>query len=247
MTTSSKPNRRSTTLINSKLEKNLAAYIAAATAAGGMLALAPSAEAKVVYTAANTVINGKTTLDLNHDGIADFVIGYQELDKSIVLFVGPQVAGNEMRLASGGAAAGFFGVPVGPGEKFAATNSYSWGLIMAVAGSYSVTWFFGPWANATNRYLGLKFLINGQVHYGWARLSVPDYIHGHAVILTGYAYETTPNTNIIEGHISGPEKADMLAPPDLLAPTPQGASLGMLARGADSLAIWRRDEESVTR
>jgi len=30
----------------------------------------------------------------------------------------------------------------------------------------------------------------------------------------------------------------------LLAPSDGAASLGMLARGAESLAIWRRDEEA---
>jgi hypothetical protein len=55
------------------LEKKLTAYIAAASAAGvGMAALTPSAEAKVVYTPTNTVINAATAIDLNHDGIADF-------------------------------------------------------------------------------------------------------------------------------------------------------------------------------
>lgn len=243
---SNSPRNRATAQINSRLEKSLAAYMAAAGAAGvGLLAAPQLAEGKVVYTPANIAVNGTTNIDLNHDGIADFVLGYHELDKSLVLAVGPLVTGNEMKLAEGGAAAGFFGVPVGPGGQFAATNSYSFGLIMAVAGSYSVTWFFGPWANATNRYLGFKFLINGQTHYGWARMSVADYIHGGQVVLTGYAYETTPNTPIIEGHISGPEKAGSFAPAEL-TPTPQSASLGMLARGADGLALWRREEEAAT-
>jgi hypothetical protein len=242
---SNSPCSRATAQINPRLEKNLAAYIAAAGAAGlGLLAAPQLAEGKVVYTPANIAVNGTTNIDLNHDGLADFVLGYHELDKSIVLAVGPLVTGNEMKLANGGAAAGFFGVPVGPGGQFAATNSYSFGLIMAVAGSYSVTWFFGPWANATNRYLGFKFLINGQTHYGWARMSVADYIHGGQVVLTGYAYETTPNTPIIEGHTHA-GNADNLSPSNLLVPSSQPASLGMLALGADALALWRREDDST--
>ena len=234
--------------VNAKLNQRLIAYVAAAGAAGvGLLAASQTAQAKIVYTPTNTAINGTTKIDLNGDGITDFVIDYQELDKSIVLAVRPLVTGNEMRTTGGGAAAGFFGVPVGPGEKFAATNSYSFGLIMAVAGSFSQTWFFGPWANATNRYLGFKFLINGQTHYGWARMSVGDYLHSSGkVVLNGYAYETTPNTTIIEGHISG-GTADNLAPADSLAPISQPATLGMLARGADSLVLWRRKDDVVAR
>jgi hypothetical protein len=245
-------NRRGTRAaapLNTKLDRSLAAYMAAAGAAGVSLLAVQPAQARIVYTPANTVIQGTSTLlDLNHDGVADFALGFHELDKSIILAVGPKVAGNAIRLGNaGGAAAGFFGVPVGPGEKFAATTGgYSWGLLMADAGSYSVTWFFGPWANATNRYLGLKFLINGQIHYGWARLTVGDYIRANNVVLTGYAYETTPNKTIIEGHTSGPEKAATIAPDDLLAPDPSPASLGALARGAGALSIWRRDDEVAT-
>ena len=31
---------------------------------------------------------------------------------------------------------------------------------------------YGVWNDAGNRYLGLKFKINGETHYGWARLNV---------------------------------------------------------------------------
>ncbi|HEY4902190.1 MAG TPA: hypothetical protein VIH89_01835 [Candidatus Sulfotelmatobacter sp.] len=238
---------RVTARISSKLEKNLVAYMAAAGAAGVSLLAAQPVEAKVVYTATNTAVGNGTPIDLNNDGVADFTLGFHVLDKSIVLTVDPIAKGNGVLCAAdGGAAAGFFGVPVGAGEKFVRTNGYSWGVVMADAGSYSVTWFNGPWANATNRYLGLRFVVDGQTHYGWARLTVPDYIHGNPVVLTGYAYETTPNKTILDGHTSGPEKSDYFAPSEMLAPVSQPASLGVLARGADSLAIWRRDEEILT-
>jgi hypothetical protein len=237
---------RSAATVNSKLDKRLVAYIAAAGATGAGL-IAPAAQAKVVYTPANTEISA-TSIDLNHDGIADFIITFHGLDHTDFLTVAPLVAGNSIRSNSkGDAAAGFFGVPVGPGEKFRSTSggTYGWGVFMARAFEYSVTSFGGPWANAVNRYLGLKFVINGQTHYGWARLSVGDWLLGGKVVLTGYAYETTPNKNIIEGHTSGAEKAGNYAPADLLAPPSQPASLGLLARGADGLAIWRREDETV--
>jgi hypothetical protein len=236
---------RTSARINPKLEKTLAAYMAAAGAAGVSLLSGQQAEAKIVYTPTNTAV-GNTSIDLNHDGIADFNLTFHEIDKAVVLFVNPLVTGNEVRTGKDGAAAGFFGVPIGPAGNFVATSDgYGWGVIMAVAGSYTQQYFFGDWANAKNRYLELKFVIDGRIHYGWARLTVPFYIHGDPVMLTGYAYETTPNTPIIAGHTSGPEKAENLAPTDLFAPASQSASLGMLARGADGLAIWRREEEAV--
>lgn len=240
-------NRRTASPINSKLEKKLAAYIAAAGAAGvGMLAVTQSAEAKVVFTATNVAVTQSTPIDLNNDGIADFAFEFWAPGwHSVYLDVAPQVKGNAVRaIGNSSAACGFLGVPVGPGEKFF-TNSYSGhGVRMAAFFSDgSTSRSFGPWANVTNRYLGFKFLINGQVHYGWARVSVSKYVRN--VELTGYAYETVPNTKILEGYTSGPVEAAGFAPADLLAPVQQPASLGMLARGADGLAIWRREEEAA--
>jgi hypothetical protein len=238
---------RVTARINVKLEKRLAAYVASAAAAGVSVLAAPQpAQAKVVYTPANTVVTGGTTIDLNHDGIANFTFfmgdGY-EGGHFVLLDVLPAVTGNGIRDNGDGAAVGFLGVPVGGAEKFATNTSY-WGkgVFMASFFQYSFSNFTGPWAGVTNRYLGFKFLIDGQVHYGWARMSVSNI---HDAVLTGYAYETVPNTPIIEGHTSGPEEASYFAP-DLLAPSSQPAELGVLALGADGLAIWRREENETS-
>jgi hypothetical protein len=90
-------------------------------------------------------------------------------------------------------------------------------------GSFSGSSHSGSWQESTNRFVGLQFLIDGKVHYGWARLSVNI---GHpqklTATLTGYAYETIPG------------KAIVIKPPSVEPP-----SLGQLARGADAIASWR--------
>lgn len=227
--------------LNSNLDRNLATYMAAAAAAGvALLAVSQAAQAKVIYTPANVTIEPRSTvpMDLNGDGTADFLFSMRFCGShSTCLVILPQVAGNGMRGAGSNIAAGFFGVPVGGGEKFV-TGTYP--NVMALAGSYgSQTWSGGPWADVKNRYLGLKFTVNGQIHYGWARLSVK--LHGGKAILTGYAYETTPGKTILEGHTSGPEKAANFTP------AAQPLSLGMLASGYDALTIWRRDQQTTTR
>lgn len=236
---------RATARINAKLEKNLAAYMASAAAAGvSMLATPQLAQAKIVYTPANTAIESDTNIDLNHDGIPDFTLLFFGAYHTKFFDVAPLVKGNGIRDNGAGAAAGFLGVPVGGGEKFASNTSYfGHGVGMAALFSYSHTSFFGAWANVTNRYLGFKFLIDGQTHYGWARLSVTNNLRD--IVLTGYAYETVPNQTILEGHTSGPEEASYFAP-DLLAPSSQPAELGVLALGADGLAIWRREENETS-
>ena len=69
----------------------------------------------------------------------------------------------------------------------------------------ATTSFKGQWINATNRYLGLKFKIHGQTHYGWARLSIQYENFTFAATLTGYAYETIPNKAITAGETKGPD------------------------------------------
>jgi hypothetical protein len=106
----------------------------------------------------------------------------------------------------------------------------------------------GPFANTVNRFLGLKFKLNGQVHYGWARFSkvTASACNGGVAIsatLTGYAYETIPNKSIIAGHTKGPDDTTIEEPhASLTAPSPQPATLGTLALGAPGLSIWRREE-----
>ncbi len=96
--------------------------------------------------------------------------------------------------------------------------------------------------NAKNRYLGVRFRINGRTHYGWARLNVAVNIDNEiTATLTGYAYETIPNKPIGAGVTKGPD-ADQPAPASLQPVSPKPPSLGALALGAPALSIWRRED-----
>jgi hypothetical protein len=98
----------------------------------------------------------------------------------------------------------------------------------------------GPWSKAKNRYLGLQFLIEGKVHFGWARLNASCRGTDVFAILTGYAYETIPGKSIIAGATKGPDDAAPTA--SFTMPTPEPVTLGALAMGAPGLSIWRRKE-----
>jgi hypothetical protein len=50
--------------------------------------------------------------------------------------------------------------------------------------------------------MGVRFSVNGETHYGWIRLKVPNILLSVTEIIS-YAYETTPDTPIIAGQISG--------------------------------------------
>lgn len=242
------PGTKNSQPINSKLEKKLAAYVAAAGAAGvSILAAAPPINAEIVYTPVHKTVNGLTAIDLNHDGTPDFAFELTNVSHLFGLVAIPQVAGNAVEAKAGFssvAAAGFFGVPIGAGEKFITYNFYGLpGVLMAGGYAYgnSAT-YFGPWLNTHNRYLGVKFISQGQVHFGWVRMTVGPKIN--PILITGYAYETIPGKTIVEGHTSGPEKATYSMPADL-TPSTQPAILGLLASGAPALEIWRREKETV--
>lgn len=222
-------------------EHRLSMYALAASAAGvGMLALAQPAEGKIIYTKANKQLGrgGVVHLDLNHDGVADFDLKNTFTTSTAggafdQLFAVPDqkqnaVWGHTVPLRAY-ASALLTNVQVGPkgqflpGSGMMAASSVS-GL-MRPDGNYSCT---GPWANVTSRYLGLKFVIKGKEHFGWARLNV-SCIDGSATVnatLTGYAYETIANHAILTGKEHGADESDNSPSRD-----GSGAALGQLAQG----------------
>jgi hypothetical protein len=93
---------------------------------------------------------------------------------------------------------------------------------------------FGPWPNDPNTvaYLGVEFLIDGDVHYGWVGLTActPDDETGcgtgsdpATIQITGFAYQGAANTPIAAGASTVPE-------PSLLP---------LLALGAVGLTAFR--------
>jgi hypothetical protein len=217
-------------------ERQLNLYALAATAAGvGMLALAQPARSEIIYTKAHRQIGPNTTLqlDLNHDGIADFALKDTFMQSNYTssgrLFAVParqknQVWGHTFLNRSAFASALYGGVRIGPkgqflpGSGLLAQTTFNGGL-RRPPGQASCT---APWANVSNRFLGLKFVISGKVHFGWARLNVSCGNQHVTAILTGYAYETVPNRPIVAGKEKGPEQGSAYQP---------GASLGRLALG----------------
>ncbi len=255
-TNSRKP--RPTTRLADNLDKRLLAYLAAASAAGaGLMTASRTAEAEVLYTPAHVVIHPVTNdgpwgynLDLNHDGIIDFQLAAfagattnyeaQSLEIYPCYCKDPNgVVGTNVNHTRGNASALRAGVLIGPALQFLPNSK---GILLAGAGEHlsnsghkiSST-FQGQFANGgkgvTNRYLGLKFLIDGEVHYGWARITI-----GRTSLLTGYAYETEPNVAILTGALAAvPAKMESAAP----------ATLGLLALGADGVAGRRGNQATA--
>jgi len=243
--------------LSESVHHRLNMYALAASAAGvGLLALAHPSEAEIVYTKTHQVIgtNCVYPLDLNHDGIIDFLIqerGYSTASASNGLWV-DQAFGNAVEATNYHAAALKEGALIGPRERFQHINDV-YGELMAghFCGTEAPCSTSGQWVNVKNRYLGLKFRITGKIHYGWARLSVKLQGSKITATLTGYAYETTPNKAIHAGQTHGPVHEALTRPDTGTQAIPaagsvtqvsligQSASLGKLAQG-NAVLLWRR-------
>jgi len=244
-----KPSSLSTSLLRS-----LDLYAVAAAAAGvSLLALAQSSEAQIIYTPAHKGIgrNGRLPIDLNHDGTIDLVI--REIPWGSYPFTGNAL--QAVAPLGGGFIRGSyigFADDMAPGSNIGASGFFiSHTATMILATSYG-GYYYGSWApKSMKRYLGIRFLINGEIHYGWARLNagINYYTKQIDAILTGYAYETQPNTLIRAGDrglITEPEDRsseeesaeEKSGNVSAAAPVPgQAATLGALAAGANGVPM----------
>ena len=239
------PRPRTLSQLSEAVNHRLTLYALAASSAGlGLLSSAQPAEAKIIYTKTHQAIglHHPYKLDLNHDGIMDFLI--QETQSGSMGFKINKLATKEPK---GNAVEGYpnysrryaaalkKGMPIGGRQRFVSQGRFGQEMAMVQQSDTVFYKYYGPWINTTNGYLGLKFKIQGKTHYGWARLSVIHQGFKLTAILTGFAYETIPNKTIIAGNIKGKNEAEV-----------QPATLGHLARGASAIPAWRMKLVSAT-
>jgi hypothetical protein len=216
--------------LKAHIGKRLAAYATVASAA--TVICATSTQAEVVYTPIDRPIHSNYFLDLNNDGVNDFRITsyfYSALG-AVQLFA---THGNRMvaaathtcgiRSDSPAPAPLPAGAVIGPGKPFQADAT-----CMAF---FAYTSGNGPWLDVKNRYVGFAFFINGEEHFGWARLSVSKFLFNNTARITGYAYENIPGKPIIAGDEGNGREASTQA------------TLGSLALGAQGLDLWRREDQ----
>ena len=258
--------------LSESARQRLNMYALAASAAGvSALALSQPAAARVVYTPIHHVIgkNAFFYIDLNHDGIADFLLANSafRVNHTSVNLLRALPNHDESAGVAGAFRSPdtFAALALKRGSRIsAARRFYSRGDMAGQcahntnlssfpcnSGSHNTT---GYWANVTNRYLGLMFTLHGKVHYGWARLSVQALKRRFTLTatLTGFAYETVPGKPIVAGatpaengwdeNSFGPDASIT----DPMPNTPQPPSLGALAMGAPGMSMWRRKESAAS-
>jgi hypothetical protein len=225
-------------LLDEVLERRMLGYV---LAAGAALTGAASAQAKVIFTPSNATIysiyNDRLEIDLNNDGTIDVVIGATSAycgRCGCLAFLGASAPGASNGLETihnGGALVAFENGAEIPdvAANPAFTKQGSMAGMEIVNYSYCEVDSDGPFARTTNRFLGVKFIINGEIHYGWVGFRSAS---AGGAQLFGWAYETEPNKPIRTSLASASASAGASAD----GPT----SLELLAGGHTTVADWRR-------
>jgi hypothetical protein len=245
------PRRKQPVALSDTLSRKLNAYALAAGAAGvAALAFALPAEGEPVCkdVSAQLPHTNSFPVYLTQPAVAPFNIAQQTNStfRSFTTtgvgtlqwwnrgFFVPNSAGAKVLLSNGLPANLASGAEIGPGGDFGKGNSY--GLLFTYGkGEYT---YRGGGTKLKHRgnlnltqsnYVGFQFKDPAGVHYGWARLSV-SFENGrgktqHTVLhVTGYAYESTPDTAIAAGSCT--ESASEIEN------VSTGTSLGLLALGS---------------
>lgn len=232
--------------LSNSLEAKLKSYSVAASMAGvGVLAIAHSAEAKIIYHHFGGHVKHPTdSFVMTKHGAGEFIFHFQSVSG---LRKPSSVSGGASRLIVYGgkpsntvvsassdhtkwAAALESGTKIGPFAGAAKVPMLSGG------GDTESIFSYGPWAPGTDvhfsRYLGVRFEIRGEVHYGWIRVHI-NPVCGYCkdggkleAYVNGVAYESIPNKPIKAGQ----EKGNL---------DPHPATLGALAAGAPAISTWR--------
>lgn len=191
------------------LQKKLNAYAAAA----GTLALAGAADAQIAYTDINpdTIVHDTLTYNLDFDNNGQpeltFITSQYTTSYGTVNFAIVQVSGNANNAVIGSLYSSQYPFPfaMNNGDSISGTNT-NWQAasvnsgtqyLGAVSGSYT----FCNWLGATDKYLGVRFMIGSNIHYGWARLSVSA--NADTIIVKDYAYEILPGIGLTAGQMVG--------------------------------------------
>jgi hypothetical protein len=250
------------------------AYAVTAGVAGvSALALVQPADAKIIYTPAHMKIGATTFLDLNHDGVNDFRFVWTHSSRcegrctSTGMRPASAFDSQHAKLAVYGSGSGNQdvgqaesaallrpGTPIGFNRQFPGGNE----MVRVWAISGAIEEVYGPWkastwsvGNIKDGYLGLKFVVNGKTHYGWARVTVKIAKNGYGVpsidaLISGYAFETEEKKPIRAGQESEDVISSRTTHPSAQSDDATAqVSLGSLAQGVVGLVAWRREELEV--
>ncbi|WP_299226992.1 T9SS type A sorting domain-containing protein [uncultured Psychroserpens sp.] len=183
---------------SNKLTQKLLQYSALSVALAGV----SEASGQIIYTDVDPDITegnaaSATFIDLNNDGTDDFGIG--TIDAPAVGFNG--INPTDSWLGSAGTYLYPFALNAGDPISSGQTTWYGSGAVGTLNYTSCYNGIGGSnWCGVTDKYLGLRFNIGLDTHYGWARLDVSA--SGDSMTLKDFAYNSTPGEAINAGQTS---------------------------------------------
>jgi opacity protein-like surface antigen len=232
----SKPGKRQNqSLLNEVLEQRMLLYM---LAAGASLACASAAQARVVFTPSNAAVggNGSLQIDLDNDGTFDFTLATFDDNFSVGYVNNVYVTGSIRSNGVMQSRANGFAAALKEQALIGARATFQNSALLAHRGSYRSGGgtSLGNFTNTTCRFLGVRFLINGETHYGW--IGFRSVGEGSANLL-GWAYETRPNVHILAGYVGFLQECAFNSATQR---TPEPTSLELLAAGNVAMTDRRR-------
>lgn len=165
----------------------------------------------IIYTPYNGDLtpafpSNEFTLDINNDGTPEFrfsavmdaplySVDVRSLGSEEILF--PEALGTISALAISR------GNQIDSGEL---GGTARWGTGIGILSHWDLQFPIGEIKGGyfleTNAFIGIRFQINGNIHYGWIQVDNPFDVPGGTV--TGFAYETSPGVSIVAGAVPEP-------------------------------------------
>jgi len=248
-----------------RIDRQLTSYAVAASAAGvALLACSLPADARVICRKSSESLLGTRTIPFNpaNGQFPPFNLAQTFVRESTTggyfygnrAFFSPNTQAANDLLASDGLPAGLAkGAMIGPKGRFGKGNSY--GLLFTYGNVFggTVNHHQGNFPLTKVGYLGFKFSISGEAHYGWARLRVDVKKPQTATNLLGFGYETIAGKAVHAGACTTVEEStasDLNTPQAATQHVParsdarvteagsmaKMATLGVLARGSMAAA-----------
>jgi hypothetical protein len=193
-----------------EFKNKLKSYGALAT---GVLAVGNVANAQIIYTDVDPdeVITGDSTsylLDLNNDGVKDYRMVTLDVtgSSSGVVYsakgAGVYPLGQNEILTDGSSYVQVLnnGDAIGANQNVWSATSSAFALNVKFKTQYmgqTVTYTYGLWNGVTDKFMGVKFDINGSWHYGWVRMDVNA--NADSIVIKGFAYNAQPNSPLTAG------------------------------------------------
>ncbi|WP_430467444.1 T9SS type A sorting domain-containing protein [Winogradskyella ouciana] len=175
--------------------KKLLKYSALSAAIAGIA----DVNGQIVYTDIADFTGGGAVdynLDLNNDSTIDFIVNASSYNSSIfAVFLNSSSLSTNSFLGSQPNYTYPFAMNAGDAISSGQTGWYNIGTLNYVS-CYNGTGS-SNWCGVSDKFIGLRFDIGGNTHYGWARLDVSA--SGDSFTVKDYAYNSTPGEAINAG------------------------------------------------